>query len=263
MDKDYKIIIIFFAFFINICNVGSANSNIISNINITANIKDNGNVEITEIWKGDFYSGTELYHSYDDLIITDISNFYVEENGVKFKEVENWNIADSRDLKKYKVAINQNIDGIELVWGIGEAGYHEYKLKYTLNGIFQNGELKLNILDVTGFTPENVNIVVKGAFDDNAFATFKNCIGNIEVKSKEVKYNIDKINDNLIIYLNYAGIDNSLNKDNIIRIKSNSKNKLFFILRNCIIVLIFLIFLIISFILLGFRKREKYEFKPF
>lgn len=263
MKYEFKILILFFFILINMNNINYAKSNNISNIDFEANINEDGTVDIIEIWKGEFYLGTEIYTFYENLTLDDISNFCIMENGVRFEDLDTWNIIWSQNEKKGKSSIIQTNDGIELTWGIGDFGYHEYKLKYTIKNIFKNNELNLKILDLNYISIQNVKIKVKGKFKDTAFADFQNCEGNLQVNSGEILCDVTNKNENINIYVNYDGLNNSLKKDNIIKIIANNNYRLFFILKKWIITLTFLIFLIISILLMILKKTEKYEFKPF
>lgn len=263
MNNNHKTLFLLFSIFINFYSISYANETVINAVDINANIKDNGNIDITEIWKGEFYTGTELYHFYEDLILADISNFCVLENGVKYDYIENWNITDSKDKKEFKDSINQNEDGIELVWGIGNPGYHEYKIIYTLNSFFQNDELKLEIFNYNNPYPNKVGLTVKGNFQENSFAKIIPENENFIFNNKEIQYKIDNLNSNIKIYLNQNGIDNSIEKQNIIRIKSNDKTNFFTILKKGIILLSFMSGFILIFIFHLNKEKVKYEFKPF
>lgn len=261
----FRIVILFFAFFINIIVLSNADikENTISNLNIKLDLKDSGDVNVTEIIEGNFYNRTEMYHTYNELQFNDIDNLEVQENGKKYENELNWHIENSREIKKNKFCLQENIDGIEIVWGIGEPGYHKYILKYTIKGIFQDGELNLKIWNSDFCIPQNAQIVCKGNFDSNSFACLKNAEGNVSVKNKEIKYDIKTLNlDNVIIYLNYKGIDNSKYKENIIRIKSNDKSKVFLIFKRVILILSVLIFILVLVIEFKFKKTN-YEFFPF
>jgi len=261
----FRIIVLFFAFFINIAclSIANINENIINKLNIKLEINNSGDVNVTEIIEGNFYNKTELYQAYDELCLSDIDNLEIKENGKKFENELNWHIEDSRNIKKNKFSLQENIDGLEIVWGIGEPGYHKYTLKYTIKGIFQNEELNIKIWNSDFEIPQNAQIVCKGSFNKNAFACLKNVQGNVVVKNKEVIYDIEKMNsDNIIIYLNYNGIDNSKYKENIIRIKSNDKSKVFLIFKKVILIMIICIFVLVLVIKFKFKKTN-YEFIPF
>ena len=263
MKNKFKFIVLFFTILINFNNIIFANSNNISKVDFEAKINDDGSVSVTEIWKGNFYIGTELYNFYENLKLEDIKEFCVIEDGVKFQNKDNWEITASKEEKSKKSAIIQTEDGIEFTWGIGNLGYHQYKLKYRLNNVFKNDELNLKILNINYINIQEAEIKINGNFSENAFASLNNCVGTINLKQNQAIYKINNFNDYIDIYLNYDGIDNSKKNNNIIKIKSKNKNKLFFILKSSIFVLLFLIIFVLFIIFFGFRKKEVYEFKPF
>ncbi len=263
MENKWIILILFFAIFININYHCYASENIITDIDLEAEINEDASIVITEIIRGDFYLGTELYKSYDDLVINDINNFSVIENGIEFKNIEGWNIAENRENKNYKSSIIQNPDGIELVWGIGAPGKHEYKLKYTINGVLQNSEMSLKVIDLCSLCPQRAKITIKGKINQDTFIKINDEIKKPTKENEKVTYDIENISKDISIYLNYNGIDNSSKKVKIIKIKSNDKTKVLKILKILIILFVF-VFIIIVIILVGLNKKErKYVFKPF
>ena len=265
MKRGFRIIILFFTFLINYIGLSNAdiNENIINNLNINIDIKDDGDVIVNEVIEGIFYNKTEIYQAYENLCLNDIQNLEIKENGKKYENLLDWHIEDSREIKKNKFCLQENIDGLEIVWGIGEPGYHKYTLKYTIKGIFQNNELNLKIWNSDFCNPQNAKIVCKGNFNENAFACLKNVDGSVVVKNKEVIYDIENMNlNNITIYLNYDGIDNSKYKENIIRIKSNDKSKVFLIFKKVILILMFFIIILVLVIKFKFKKNNC-EFMPF
>ena len=178
---------IIFSILILINNIVLANENYINSISINANIEKN-NLSIEEIWKGYFYIGTELYRAYNNLFKNDICDYYVIENGVTFQNKEKWNINDDRDEKKQKSSIIENEDGIELCFGIGESGYHEFKIKYTIQNIINQNELYWNYWDNNLLNIEKFNIIINGNFDNNVYSCLKN--SKRFIKTKRWKNNI-------------------------------------------------------------------------
>lgn len=88
----FKIIFSFFIIISSFSITNFAETNRIREITITINIKEDGTAIVTEVWKADIFSGTELYHSFENLDKNIISNFVVYEDGIKYKKREEWDI---------------------------------------------------------------------------------------------------------------------------------------------------------------------------
>lgn len=267
MKNIFRIIIIFFIIIFNLNNINFAETNNISEICIDINIKPDGSAQITETWKADIYSGTELYHYFEKLYKKDIKNFSVSEDGKKFEIIDKWDISQNQEYKTNKAGISEFSDGIELCFGVGNYGYHEYKLNYTINNFFYNeNEINFKILNFKTPIPEKVIVKVNGNFDKNAFAKLKNCNGSVEVKSKQAKYIIENLkeNEDITIYLNFLGQDNSIQNNNIIKLQENSDYNILKLIKFSIyFFIIMLIIILLMIIYINSRKVEKLQFKPF
>lgn len=138
---------------------------------------------------------------------------------------------------------------------------------YTINNFLQNkNEIDFNIFNFKTPPPEKISIKINGNFKDNAYAKLKDCNGQIVVKKGEANFTIEEFgyDDNVKIYMNYDGIDNSLNKESIIKIKSNKNKKLLTIMKIVILtILIIVMILILGIILISARKKKRLEFRPF
>ena len=224
-------------------------------------------LKLQKFGKQIFILGTELYHFFENIYKKDIENFSVSEDGKKFEIIDKWDISQNQEYKTNKAGINEFSNGIELCFGVGEYGYHEYKLNYTIINFLDNeNEIDFKILDFKTPIPEKVITKVTGNFDKNAFAKLKNCNGTCELKSKEVIYTIENldINENITIYLNFNGQDNSIDNNEIIKIKQNSNNNILNLIKFSIFFLItMLIIILLMIIYINSRKVEKLQFKPF
>lgn len=267
MKNIFRIIISFFLIIFNLNNINFAKNNNISEICIDINIKPNGSAQITEIWKANIYSGTELYHYFENLYKKDIINYSVLEDGKKFEVLEKWDISQNQSYKTNKASINEFSDGIELCFGVGEYGYHEYEIHYTINNFLKNeSEIDFQILNFKTPIPEKVIVKVNGDFNKTAFAKLKNCTGNIEQKTKQVIYTIEnlKIDEDITIYLNFLGQDNSIKKDDIIRLQENSNYNILELIKYSIYFLIMMLIIILLMIIyINSRRVRKLQFKPF
>ena len=147
------------------------NANSVSNIDMKIYVDDNGNASITEVWDATLNSMTEGYHPYFNLgeaYITDIS---VSMDGRKFNTVDNWDVDDSFEEKKYKAGLYNAGDGeYDICFGISEYGSHKYVISYKIN----NYIVKLNDADMLYWnlfpkdfnaSPDNIDITIYGSSD--------------------------------------------------------------------------------------------------
>lgn len=109
-------------------------ANSISSIDMDIYLDKNGTAHVTETWSANLNSGTEGYKPYYNLGNAKITNFKVSENGKDYTYNDSWDTNDTFSEKAYKNGINYISDGIELCWGISEYGYHDYVLKYDIEG---------------------------------------------------------------------------------------------------------------------------------
>lgn len=151
-------------------------------INIEANIDENGIGHIEEVWKinetNEDY--TERYKTINNLKGLKIEDFELEAFGKKFEKKDPWDTDLDFDEKAYKAGvIERSEDEIELCWGISNYADNTYKLSYIINPL----AIGLNDSDMVFFTfvgdnfdpePEKVNIKIKGYkdFSDIKFWAF-------------------------------------------------------------------------------------------
>ena len=73
-----------------------------------------------------------------------------------------------------------------------------------------------------------------------------------------------KNNEDITIYLNFLGQDNSIKKDDIIRLQENSNYNILELIKYSIYFLIMMLIIILLMIIyINSRKVEKLQFKPF
>jgi len=115
-----------------------ADDTFINEIEIHVTLNEDGSAQFVERWYGHFQKGTELYKTiFDESILgqATIDDFTVMENGELYTFVDEWNINDSQEEKAYKNGMLETNEGLELVWGIGEYGAHEYIIEYRVNDL--------------------------------------------------------------------------------------------------------------------------------
>ena len=132
MKKTIKILFVFlftFALF-SIGNKVEANS--IQSISMDIFVDDNGNANVTEVWKCNVTQGTEVYHPYYNLGNSVIKDLTVMDGSTQYEQLSYWNTSGTLESKANKSGINQLSNGIELCWGISKYGSHTYTAKYTI-----------------------------------------------------------------------------------------------------------------------------------
>ena len=132
MKKTIKILFVFlftFALF-SIWNKVEANS--IQSISMDVFVDDNGNANVTEVWKCNVTQGTEVYHPYYNLGNSVIKDLTVMDGSTQYEQLSYWNTSGTLESKANKSGINQLSNGVELCWGISKYGSHTYTAKYTI-----------------------------------------------------------------------------------------------------------------------------------
>ena len=165
--------------FMIIPNVVKASEDTLNSIIMEINLDKNGTAKIVEKWDIDINSGTELFKQYNNLENSEVVNFSVSENGNKFQTLSTWNPGALKADKDNKCGINQTSAGVELCWGIGNFGRHEYVLEYEIeNFIYEYDDSQVSnfilVPDMVDLAPKYVKITM------NSFYKFDN--NNIKVK---------------------------------------------------------------------------------
>lgn len=102
-------------------------------ISLDIYVESNGDANITETWKVDADSGTELYHPYYNLGNSQIKDLTVSYKGIKYETLSEWNVKASRSKKAYKCGLNPVSNGVEICWGLNELGDNNiYTVNYTI-----------------------------------------------------------------------------------------------------------------------------------
>lgn len=133
-------------------------------------INQDGSARIKEVRLANLVEGTESFIIIDNLGKSQIKDFQVYENGEKFEYINNWNINASREDKAKKNSILTTSTGVELSWGIGEYGRHEYTLEYTITNFVKQLEDSQMIFwrfvnDGTNIPPEEVKITISSDYE--------------------------------------------------------------------------------------------------
>ena len=125
-------------FFTTLCIIiigfnNTVKANSISSIDMDIYVDNEGNAEITEVWKCNSTSQTEWYRSYFDLGNSEISNLKVSDEKQIYTTLTSWDVNGSFSEKAYKCGINKVSKGVEICWGKSEYGTNTYTIKYDIS----------------------------------------------------------------------------------------------------------------------------------
>lgn len=159
------IIILSIGFLFPVANI-YAEDHRLDQLYIHAYIHEDGSATISEYRHAYLTEGTENYDVIENLGESEIRNFEVIEQGVRYEYVEDWDIDASREEKVFKNSMIETDDGYEIVWGIGEYGEHEYEIRYVVTDFIkqlQDSQIVYwrFINDETNIPPQEVVIVIE------------------------------------------------------------------------------------------------------
>lgn len=130
-------------------------------------LQEDGSGIITETRQMYLTEDTEIYIVMENLGGSEVTDFHVSDFGEPLTYQPDWDIHASREEKAGKYGIVETSNGLELSWGIGEYGEHEYTVTYTItdmvrqledgqgmNWRFFNGKDNIN--------PEQATITITG-----------------------------------------------------------------------------------------------------
>ena len=173
IKKRIPILIIAIILFLNIFTFQSsfAQEHRVESSDINVFINNDGSARISEKRKAYLNEGTENYIVIGNLGRSTIVDFQVSEDGRVYEYVDDWDIDSLREEKTFKNGIIDTGNGYELSWGIGEYGYHEYLIEYTVTDFIKevdDGQILSwrFVNDELNIPPENLTITIES---DQAF----------------------------------------------------------------------------------------------
>lgn len=100
----------------------------------------NGDALIKQHWDVNVVKGTEWYIPIGNLNGSSVRGLQVFENGIEFEnDGREWDSSRSRMQKTGRCGIvDKGSDGVELCWGQGEYGDHEWDIQYVVLGLVQS-----------------------------------------------------------------------------------------------------------------------------
>ena len=118
--------------------VGAA-AHTINDLDITVEVNQDGSAWVTQRWDVVVSSeNTEWFIPVGNLGPMTIGQLSVSENGQAFESLgDNWDVDRSRSWKTGKCGIVRKSGGAELCWGLGDAGQHNWVVRFFLTGLVQ------------------------------------------------------------------------------------------------------------------------------
>ena len=157
-----------------------ANAQVINNLDITAKILPDASAVITQVWDAEVSSGTEFYVPVENLEDMEVSNLKVSENGRQYvSEGNRWKVKRSLQEKAGRCGIVEKSDGVELCWGQGSMGRHEWTAEFDVTNLVQGYE------DYDGFNFMFVNPGIGNI--SSARVVIENATGSETWTSENVK----------------------------------------------------------------------------
>ena len=106
----------------------------IHDINVNVRLYRDGSAIVSEVWNVTAEEGTELYIPRTNLGDIEISNFSVsDETGALYTFEERWDTDRSLARKAGRCGFHRISGGLELCWGLGSYGTHEYSIRYKMS----------------------------------------------------------------------------------------------------------------------------------
>lgn len=139
----------------------------INRIDVTITLDEYGNAHIVEVWDAYAGSGTEFYKAEYNLGNMEISNFKViDETGVTYTFVDDWDIDKSLSEKAYKNGYYYSTDGLELCFGKTSYGLHKYTLSYDVsNFVFNTNDSQIaywSVINQMEDMPDDFTLTLSG-----------------------------------------------------------------------------------------------------
>ena len=86
-------------------------------------------------------SGTENYIKFNNLQDgMELKDLSVLEDSVVYTFDKHWDLDRSRSEKKYHCGFNYTDEGTEVCWGVGDEGYHFYRVRYVITNLVRSYE---------------------------------------------------------------------------------------------------------------------------
>lgn len=146
------------------------NASEVSSIDMNIYVDNYGTAYVEEIWDAYVNEGTEGWHPYYNLGVSDISDLKVSIDGMDYSIISNWDVNADFNDKAYKAGIYMVNDGeVDICFGITDYGNHIYNIKYKISNFVatvDDADIIYWNLFPKNFSvePKNVNIKIYSDF---------------------------------------------------------------------------------------------------
>ena len=135
----------------------------IHDINVNVRLYRDGSAIVSEVWNMTLGEGTEVYVQRDNLGDIEISDLSVtDETGTMYTFEKRWDTDRSRAAKAGRCGFNRISGGVELCWGIGDYGTHEYSIRYKMTNLVKSlndyDMIHFKFVDESDGRPEHVKV---------------------------------------------------------------------------------------------------------
>lgn len=143
-------------------------ANSISNIDMDIKLDEKGTAHITETWNAYVNDGTEGWHPYFNIGLSEIKVTSASMDGQEFEIVDYWNEKSSLSSKALKAGIYKpNSNEVDVVFGISNYGNHKYVINYDITNFVstvKDADMIYWTLYPYDFSaePDNVTIKISG-----------------------------------------------------------------------------------------------------
>lgn len=111
----------------------------VRDIDVRVRLYNDGSAVVSETWDLTANEGTEVYIPRQNLGDIEISRFSVsDETGTQYEYESRWNVDRSLREKAGRCGMNHTRDGVELCWGIGSYGAHQYRIQYVMSNVVKS-----------------------------------------------------------------------------------------------------------------------------
>ena len=129
----------------------------IHDINVNVRLYRDGSAMVSEVWNMTLGEGTEVYVQRANLGDIEISDLSVtDETGTMYA------FEKSRAAKAGRCGFNRISGGVELCWGIGDYGTHEYNIRYKMTNLVKSLDdydmIHFKFVDESDARPEHVKV---------------------------------------------------------------------------------------------------------
>lgn len=110
-------------------------ANRVDSMDIDLALRPDGSAAVTQVWTASTEEGTEFYLACRDNGYLSVTDFSVADENGPYLLLEDWDLDASLEEKAGKCGVHETDEGVELCWGIGSYGQHQYTLTYILHDV--------------------------------------------------------------------------------------------------------------------------------